>query len=58
MSASLAMAATPAAAPASLSYESLSEVSYVDEGISGDINGETMSFGSDASYPLVDGTTR
>lgn len=56
MSASLVRATSPAATAASLPDESSSGVSYVDERKSGDINGETMSLGSEASHPLVDGT--
>ena len=56
VSASLVRVTSPTATAAGLSDELLLRVSYVDEEISGDINGETASHGSDASYPSVDGT--
>lgn len=46
VSAGLAMAAPPAAAPASLSDESLSEKCKVNERISGDLHGVTVSLES------------
>lgn len=53
---SLVTTRPPAATAASLPDEFSSGVSCVDEGISGDINGETVSLGSDVLYPSVDGT--
>lgn len=56
VSASLVRATSPTATASSLSDEPLSRVPYVDEEISGGINGETASHGSGASYSSVDET--